>query len=158
MHEKLSGKETLEFFGALYGLSGKNATKRIDELTDRFELGDFIGRPTGKLSMGQKQRIMIARTLIHDPDVVVFDEATTGLDVLAAKGLIELIRDCRDAGKTVLFSTHIMGEVAMLADDVSVLHKGKQIYSGTFEELKVNQKAESIEDEFIRILGIGGAF
>eukprot|EP00112_Aurelia_sp_Birch-Aquarium-sp1_P010269 Seg21996.1 transcript_id=Seg21996.1/GoldUCD/mRNA.D3Y31 product="ABC transporter ATP-binding protein NatA" protein_id=Seg21996.1/GoldUCD/D3Y31 len=157
LHEKLSGRETLAFFGKLYGLSDQEVKKMTEELTDRFELSEFIDRPTGKLSMGQKQRVMIARTLIHNPDVVVFDEATTGLDVLAAKGLIDLIRHCRSEGKTVLFSTHIMGEVAMLADDVSVLYKGQQIYSGSFAELKANQQAASIEDEFVRILEQGGA-
>ena len=152
LHDKLSAAETLEFFGKLHGIACKDLRLKKQELIERFELGDFVSRPTGKLSMGQKQRVMLARTLIHDPSVVVFDEATTGLDVLAAKGLIDLIRDCREEGKTVLFSTHIMGEVAMLADDVTILHKGKQMYSGTMDELKANQQSESLEDEFVRLL------
>lgn len=152
LHEKLSGRETLEFFGRLHGLSSATLKKKIDEMVAEFDLTEFIDRATGKLSMGQKQRIMIARTLIHDPEVVIFDEATTGLDVLAAKGLIDIIRACRDAGKTVLFSTHIMGEVALLADDVTVLHKGRQIYSGSIEELKLSQVGESMEEKFINLL------
>ena len=152
LHEKLSGRETLEFFGKLHGISGRDLRQKIGEMVEEFDLSDFIDRATGKLSMGQKQRIMIARTLIHDPEVVIFDEATTGLDVLAAKGLIDIIRACRDAGKTVLFSTHIMGEVALLADDVTVLHKGRQIYSGTIEELKESQAGESMEEKFISLL------
>jgi len=105
--------------------------------------------------MGQKQRIMIARTLIHDPDVVIFDEATTGLDVLAAKGLMDIIRKCKEQGKTVLFSTHIMGEVALLADDVTVLHKGRQIFSGTLGELRNRrdeESGESLEETFVSLL------
>ncbi|MGJ8655632.1 MAG: ABC transporter ATP-binding protein [Akkermansiaceae bacterium] len=152
LHEKLSGRETLEFFGKLHGISSEVLKAKIAEMVEEFDLGEFIDRATGKLSMGQKQRIMIARTLIHDPEVVIFDEATTGLDVLAAKGLIDIIRACKDAGKTVLFSTHIMGEVALLADDVTVLHKGRQIYSGTIEELKESQNGESMEEKFISLL------
>jgi len=152
LHEKLSASESLDFFGQLHGIKGADLRKRKEFLVEKFELGDFQNRATGKLSMGQKQRVMLARTLIHDPQVVIFDEATTGLDVLAAKGLIEIIRDCRKEGKTVLFSTHIMGEVAMLADDVSILHEGRQIYSGTMDELKAQQQSESLEDEFIKLL------
>lgn len=152
LHEKLSGRETLEFFGKLHGIPSATLKKKITEMVEEFNLTEFIDRATGKLSMGQKQRIMIARTLIHDPEVVIFDEATTGLDVLAAKGLIDIIRACRDAGKTVLFSTHIMGEVALLADDVTVLHKGRQIYSGSIEDLKESQVGESMEEKFINLL------
>ena len=155
LHEKLSGRETLEFFGNLHGLSRGRLKARIDEMENEFKLTDFIDRATGKLSMGQKQRIMIARTLIHDPEVVIFDEATTGLDVLAAKGLMDIIRKCRERGKTVLFSTHIMGEVALLADDVTVLHKGLQIFSGSLEELKnrsVEDAGKSLEETFVSLL------
>ena len=152
LHEKLSGRETLEFFGKLHGISNVDLKKKIVEMVEEFDLTEFIDRATGKLSMGQKQRVMIARTLIHDPEVVIFDEATTGLDVLAAKGLIDIIRACRDAGKTVLFSTHIMGEVALLADDVTVLHKGRQIYSGDIENLTQSQEGASMEEKFINLL------
>ncbi len=155
LHEKLSGRETLEFFGTLQGLSDEHLETRISQMIEEFKLTEFIDRATGKLSMGQKQRVMIARTLIHDPEVVIFDEATTGLDVLAARGLMDIVRACKDAGKTVLFSTHIMGEVALLADDVTILHKGKQIFSGTIEELKQHGGAgagESMEEKFISLL------
>ena len=155
LHEKLSGRETLEFFGNLQGLSGVKLKDRIDEMEREFKLTEFIDRATGKLSMGQKQRIMIARTLIHDPEVVIFDEATTGLDVLAAKGLMDIIRACKEQGKTVLFSTHIMGEVALLADDVTVLHKGRQIFSGTLGELRNRrdeESGESLEETFVSLL------
>ncbi len=152
LHNKLSGRETLEYFGGLHGLTRSKIGLRISEMIKEFDLTEFIDRPTGKLSMGQKQRVMIARTMIHNPDVVIFDEATTGLDVLAAKGLMDIIRSCRDAGKTVLFSTHIMGEVALLADDVTVLHKGRQIFSGSIDDLKQTQSGASMEEKFIHLL------
>lgn len=157
LHGKLSPLETLEFFGRLQGLAKVELQQRIEESVMRFELGEFLKRPCDSLSMGQKQRVMIARTMIHDPEVLVFDEATTGLDVLSARSLIELIRSCRDAGKTVLFSTHIMGEVGMLADDVTILHHGKQVFNGTFEALKSGTQAETLEDEFIRLLDSASA-
>lgn len=152
LHEKLSPRETLNYFGKLHGLKKGDLEGRVAELIAQFELEEFINRPAGKLSMGQKQRVMLARTLVHDPEVVVFDEATTGLDVLAAKSLMDIIRSCRDTGKTVLFSTHIMGEVSMLADDVLILHKGKQIFDGTMDDFRAGQKSASIEDEFVRLL------
>ncbi len=152
LHEKLSARETLNYFGKLHGLGRDLLELRIEELVERFELGEFLDRPTGKLSMGQKQRVMLARTLVHDPEVVVFDEATTGLDVLAAKSLMDIIRSCREDGKTVLFSTHIMGEVSMLADDVLILHKGRQIFEGTMDDFRAGQQSASIEDEFVRLL------
>lgn len=153
LHDKLSPVETLEFFGGLQGMRGTRLKMRMAELMEWLEIGDFSTRPCGKLSMGQKQRVMIARTLLHDPTVVVFDEATTGLDVLAAQSLIGMIRQCRDQGKTVLFSTHIMGEVAMLADDLTILHEGRQVFLGGLDELKSGQQAGSLEDEFVRLLG-----
>ncbi len=152
LHEKLSARETLNYFGKLHGLKRDVLELRIEELIEKFELAEFIDRPTGKLSMGQKQRVMLARTLVHDPDVVVFDEATTGLDVLAAKSLMDIIRTCREDGKTVLFSTHIMGEVSMLADDVLILHKGRTIFEGTMDDFRAGQQSASIEDEFVRLL------
>lgn len=156
LHDKLSALETLQFFGGLQGMKGAKLRERVAEMIAWLEIGEFANRPCGKLSMGQKQRVMIARTLLHDPAVVVFDEATTGLDVLAAQSLIGMIRLCRDQGKTVLFSTHIMGEVAMLADDLTILHKGSQVFTGGLDELKRGQKEGSLEDEFVRLLGGGG--
>lgn len=152
LHEKLTGRETLEYFGQLYGLKGRDLTARIEQLIELLDMGDFQYRPAGKLSMGQKQRIMVGRTLIHDPEVVVFDEATAGLDVLAAQTIADIVRDCRSSGKTVLFSTHIMGEVAMLADDVVIIHKGQQVFSGSFELFKNQQTEATLEEEFVSLL------
>jgi len=154
LHKRLTGRETLDFFGGLYGIESEQLKDRQDELIAELDMGSFVDRPIEKLSMGQQQRVMIARTLLHDPEIVVFDEATAGLDVLAAKTLMDIMKQCREAGKTVLFATHIMGEVSMLADDVMILHKGKSCFTGTFEELKAQQQADSLEEEFVRLLGI----
>jgi sodium transport system ATP-binding protein len=99
-----------------------------------------------------RQKVSIARTIIHDPSVLVFDEATAGLDVVASRGIVELIRSAKDRGKTVLFSTHRMGEVSQLSDDLAIIHKGKLLYNGTYESFAGQMQAESLEDEFIRIV------
>ncbi len=152
LHDKLTARETLAYFGKLYALGDEYLATRMETLIETLEMHSFVDRVAGKLSMGQRQRIMIARTLIHDPAVVVFDEATAGLDVLAAQTLMDIVKACRDAGKTVLFSTHIMGEVSLLADDVVMIHKGSPVYEGSYQQLKEQQSAASLEEEFVRML------
>ena len=113
---------------------------------------EFAQKRIAKLSTGMRQKVSIARTIIHDPQVVVFDEPTTGLDVITARNIIQLIRDFKEQGKTVIFSTHIMGDVSLLSDDLAIIHKGKLIYQDAYEEFVGQMKAKSIEDEFIRIV------
>ena len=131
LYERLTAEETLRYYAAL----------GIDAFADR---------RVGKLSTGMQQKVSIARTIIHDPEVLVFDEATSGLDVIAARAIIQFIRQCRADGKTVLFSTHIMSEVTMLADDLAIVHGGKLIYSGTFAEFTAASGQSSVEEEFVR--------
>ena len=112
----------------------------------------FVNKRIGKLSTGMTQKVSIARTMIHNPQVVVFDEPTTGLDVITSQTIIDMIRRCRDAGKTVIFSTHIMGEVNLLSDDLAIIHKGKLCYNGTYEAFRQDSQSDSLEAEFIRYL------
>jgi sodium transport system ATP-binding protein len=97
------------------------------------------------------------KTMIHDPEVVIFDEPTVGLDVITARSIIQLIRNCKEEGKTIIFSTHIMGEVSLLSDDLAIIHKGKLLFNDTFENFLQQMKTKSIEDEFIRIAADEGA-
>ena len=90
--------------------------------------------------------------MIHDPEVVVFDEPTSGLDVITAENIIKLIRDCREQGKTVIFSSHIMSEVDLLCDDLAIIHKGKMLFNGTMTDFKTQMEADSLTAEFIRIV------
>ena len=99
-----------------------------------------------------KQKVSIARTLIHDPEVIVFDEPTSGLDVISAKSIIQLIRDLKQQGKTVIFSTHIMGEVSLLSDDLAIIHNGNLCYNGTYKDFTGQMKTDSLVDEFIRVI------
>ncbi len=152
LHKKLTPSETLDFFAALHGLGQEEYQLRRVDLVERLGLGDLMGKLVGTLSMGQKQRVMIARALLADPDVVVFDEATSGLDVIAAQEIMKIIAECKAMGKTVIFATHIMGEVSLVADDVMVLNKGKKCFDGTLQELVDAKGERSLEEEFIRLL------
>jgi sodium transport system ATP-binding protein len=128
------------------------AVARQRELFVRLGIDAFADRRIGGLSMGMKQKVSIARTMIHDPEVVVFDEPTVGLDIITSRGIIDLIRECRDTGKTVLFSTHLMGEVNQLGDDIAILHRGKLLHNGPFDVFRDSMVASSLEDEFLRVL------
>lgn len=151
-YERLTPNELMRYYADLYGMDEELFKRRRNELFELLGISEFANRRIGKLSSGMRQRVSIARTIIHDPEVVVFDEPTQGLDVIAARHIIQLIRDCRQAGKTVLFSTHIMGEVSLLADDVAILHRGRICFLGTYQDLVTNMRAKTLEDEFVRIV------
>lgn len=152
LYDRLTPRETLKYFAELHEVRPADAARRMEELIERLAIGEFADRRVGKLSMGQKQRVSIARTLMHDPEVIIFDEPTTGLDVLTSRTIIEWIRECKTAGKTVIFSTHIMGEVSLLSDDLGVIHRGKLCYNDSFENFKNRFGQHTLEDAFISIL------
>jgi sodium transport system ATP-binding protein len=118
-------------------------------LFDLLDVNSFANKRIGKLSTGMKQRVSICRTMIHDPEVVVFDEPTSGLDVISAESIIQLIRDCKNQGKTVIFSSHIMSEIELLCDDLAIIHKGELIFNDTFEKFKSQMTKPNITEEFI---------
>jgi len=152
LYQRLTPNEVVKYYADLHEMDKQAYAKRREELFTLLGMHDFANRRIAKLSSGMRQKVSIARTMIHDPDVVVFDEPTVGLDVMTAKSIIELIRSCKEAEKTVIFSTHIMGEVSLLSDDLAIIHEGKLRFSGTYEEFKSGMKSESIEEEFIRLL------
>ncbi|MDE2701302.1 MAG: ATP-binding cassette domain-containing protein, partial [Gemmatimonadota bacterium] len=133
-------------------LLGDEGHERRDHLFALLDMEAFANRRIGKLSTGMKQKVSIVRTIIHDPDVIVFDEPTDGLDVVTSRNIVHLIRDCRDAGKTVIFSTHRMGEVSLLSDDLAIIHKGQLQFNGTLEDFQNQMQTPTLEDEFIRIV------
>lgn len=151
LYDRLTPHELIKYFGRLNRMDDTILEKRKNELFDRLGIHEFANRRIGKFSTGMKQKVSIARTMIHDPEVIVFDEPTSGLDVITAKSIIELIRDCKKQNKTVIFSTHIMSEVNMLADDLAIIHKGDLIYNGLFNDFKSQMTEPTLEDEFIRI-------
>jgi len=150
LYERLTPAEMIGYYGRLHGMEPALLAKRKGDLFRLLGIEEFAGRRIGKLSSGMKQKVSIARTMIHDPQVLVFDEPTVGLDVITAKSIMQLIRQCRTDGKTVIFSTHIMGEVSLLSDDLAIIHKGRLLYNNTYDAFIKEMKAKSLEDEFIR--------
>lgn len=152
LYDRLTTKELVKYYADLHGMNNTDFNRRRDELFDLLDMNDFADRRIGKLSSGMKQKVSIVRTIIHDPDVVIFDEPTVGLDVITSRSIIDLIRRCKSENKTVIFSTHIMSEVSFLSDDLAVLHEGKLLYNDTYQVFKDRMKTGSLEEEFIRIL------
>ena len=142
----------MRFYADAQGMDRALYKQREDEMFTMLDMHDFATKRIGKLSTGMKQKVSIVRTMIHDPEVVVFDEPTVGLDVLTSRTIIEMIRRCREEGKTVIFSTHIMGEVSRLSDDLAIIHDGKLCYNGSFEAFRSQAVNDSLEEEFIRHL------
>ncbi|MCC6687137.1 MAG: ATP-binding cassette domain-containing protein [Fimbriimonadaceae bacterium] len=153
LYGRLSAKECLEYFGQLYGLSGAQLSEAMSLVSDQLNLHEFLNQLCDKLSTGQKQRVSIARAIIHNPPIMFFDEPTAGLDVLASQSIMEFIEGCRDQGKTVVFSTHIMSEVERLCDDVVVIHEGQVRAFGSADDMKIQSGTMTLEQAFLNLLG-----
>jgi sodium transport system ATP-binding protein len=152
LYHRLTANELVKYYADLHGVDRTTFERRKEEIFTLLDMHSFANQRIAKLSTGMQQKISIARTTIHDPSVLVFDEATAGLDVVASRGIVELIRRAKDRGKTVLFSTHRMGEVSQLSDDLAIIHKGMLLYNGTYDDFTKGMQSESLEDEFIRIV------
>jgi sodium transport system ATP-binding protein len=150
LYDRLTANELVRYYADLHGVPEADFQERRDALFDLLDMHDFADRRIGTFSTGMRQKVSIVRTMIHDPDIIVFDEATAGLDVIAARSIMRLVRQSREEGKTVLFSTHRMDEVNMLADDLGLLHEGKLLYDGTYDNFSNEMAADTLEDEFIR--------
>lgn len=152
LYERLTPDELIAYFAKLHGVEKQAFMKKKDELFTLLGMHDFAKKRIGKLSTGMKQKVSIARTMIHDPEVIVFDEPTAGLDVIAAKNIIELIRNCKDSNKTVIFSSHIMSEVDLLCDDLAIIHKGRILFNDTMVNFRKEMKTDNLTEEFIRVV------
>ena len=156
LYERLSARELVTYFGRLHGLSGAGLDARVGEVIGVFGISDFADRWCGRLSTGQRQRVSLARALVHDPSALVLDEPTLGLDLLSGRTIHEFIRRERDRGKAVLFSTHQMDEVELLADRVGVLRGGELVAEGTPEELVGRLGAPSLAHAFLALVSEAG--
>ncbi len=152
LYARLTAKEMIEYIGRLYGMRGEEMKKRVHEVMELLEITPFQNRICDKLSTGQKQRVSLARTILHDPPVLFFDEPTAGLDVLASRTIMEFIEDRKQAGKTVVFSTHIMSEAERVCDRICVIHGGKVVAIGTFDELKRQTDKNQLELVFLSLV------
>lgn len=155
LYHRLTPNEVVKYFADLYGIDKATFKARKEKLFTLLDMNDFAKKRIGQLSTGMKQKVSIVRTMIHDPQVVIFDEPTSGLDVITAENIIQLIRDCKNEGKTVIFSSHIMSEVDLLCDDLAIIHKGKILYSDTMEGFRQQMQSDSLTKEFIRIVRAG---
>jgi len=153
LYGRLTAKELVEYFGRLHGMDGEALHKSVDGLFAALDMNSFRDRRCEKLSTGMKQKVSIARTLVHDPQVMVFDEPTVGLDVMAARAIAQFIRECRERGKTVIFSTHVMSEATKLCDRIGIIHGGNILEEGTLEELRARHGKQDLEDIFVEAVG-----
>ncbi|MBI2956699.1 MAG: ATP-binding cassette domain-containing protein, partial [Acidobacteria bacterium] len=150
LYGRLTARETVEYFGRLNGLDNSTLKRRLDDLVALLDLGPYADVRCDKLSTGNKQKVSIARTLVHDPPVMIFDEPTVGLDVMTARTIVGFIRDCRARGKTVIFSTHVMSEAEKLCDTIGIIHNGKLLAEGTLAEHRQRSGLEDLEDIFVQ--------
>ncbi len=153
LYGRLSAQEMVEYFGRLHGLEEAVLHRRIDEIFERLEMNEFRERRCDKLSTGMKQKVSIARTLVHDPSVMIFDEPTVGLDVMTARTIVAFIRECRQQGKTVLFSTHVMSEAEKLCDRIGIIHRGRILAEGTLAQFRESYGEHDLEEIFVRVVG-----
>ena len=152
VYERMTAFEMVEYFGRLYGLSKQAVQQRANEIFDRLQMNNIRDRLCSKMSTGMRQKVSIARALVHDPPVLIFDEATVGLDVLVARSLLEIVGQLRDQGKCIIFSTHIMREVEKLCDRVAIMNQGRILAEGTLQELRETYQETDLEELFFKLL------
>lgn len=149
LYPKLTPRETLRFFAEINGYPATQLDTRVETLIDRFGLGAFADSRVESLSSGMKQKVSMARTVAHDPPVLIFDEPTVALDVLNALELRKIIKALRDEGKAILFSTHIMSEAEQLCDRIAILHQGRILATDTLDGLRALTGKHYLEDIFV---------
>ena len=152
IYDRMTAWELVEYFGRLHGMSRGRLNDRLEILFDQLRMNEFRDVPGGKMSTGMKQKVSIARAMVHDPPVLIFDEATLGLDVLVAPNLLGVIRSLRESGKCLIFSTHIMSEVERLCDRIAIMHQGRILDTGSLSELRQRHNEDEFEDLFFGLL------
>jgi sodium transport system ATP-binding protein len=148
---QFSPKYMFNFFGRLHGEDEKIIAARREKLFDYFGIKDFENKKIEELSTGMKQKASIAVSLVHDPEVVIFDEPTNGLDIVTARNVTDYLKILRDEGKTVIISTHIMSEAEKLCDRIGIIINGIKVMEGTLDEILMETKTEELEDAFFEL-------
>ena len=152
VYDRMTAWEMVEYFGKLYGLEDEHLRERMELLFDRLQMQEIRDLLGAKMSTGMKQKVSIARAIVHDPPVLIFDEATNGLDVLVARSLLEAVAELRDQGKCIVFSTHIMREAERLCDRVAVVHHGRLLAEGNIAELLQTHRQPDLEELFFDLI------
>jgi sodium transport system ATP-binding protein len=152
IYDRMTAWELVEYFGRLYGMEESFLQRRLDDIFKTLQMNEFREVLGSKMSTGMKQKVSIARTIIHNPPVLIFDEPTTGLDVLVARAVLKAITSLRDEGKCIIFSTHIMREVEKLCDRTAIIHKGRILAAGTPADLEARFKQTDFEELFFGLI------
>lgn len=152
LYDRMTSREHLRFYGQLHGLSGQDLEQAIERTQRYFDISDILDRRTKGFSHGQQMKVALSRALIHEPKNVILDEPTNGLDVMSIRLLRELLKDLRDEGKCILFSSHVMQEVTALCDVIYIMAAGKVIAGGTPEEICEQAGNETLEDAFVTLI------
>ncbi|HZZ82841.1 MAG TPA: ATP-binding cassette domain-containing protein [Gemmataceae bacterium] len=152
IYDRMSAWEMVEYFGKLYGLTPEHLRERMETIFTTFQMNEFRDVIGAKMSTGMRQKVSIARAIVHDPPVMIFDEPTLGLDVLVARAVLDNIKRLRDQGKCILYSTHIMREVEKLCDRVAIVSKGKIQAAGRLDELRQQHGQEDLEELFFQLV------
>ncbi len=153
VYKRLTARENIAYFGQLHGLDTATINARTERLVQALNMADFIDRRAEGFSQGQRTKTAIARALVHDPRNVVLDEPTNGLDVMTTRSLREFLKELRGEGRCVVFSSHIMQEVAALCDRIVIIAKGTVVAAGTADELRAHYGEQNLEDAFVKAIG-----
>lgn len=152
VYGRLTAREMVEYFGRLFGMEEEMLQDRVEAILDTLDMRSFANVRNANLSTGMRQKVSIARTIVHDPPCLILDEPTTGLDVLTSRTIVDFILQAKAEGKAVLFSTHIMSEAERLCDCVGIIHKGRILEIGDIKELKEITETKTMEDMFIKMV------
>jgi sodium transport system ATP-binding protein len=153
VYKRLTARENIRYFGELHGMSPAAIAERTKLLSEALQMEDFLDRQTDGFSQGQRTKTAIARALVHDPRNVILDEPTNGLDVMTTRGLRGFLKDLRAEGRCVIFSSHIMQEVAALCDRIVVIAHGRVVAQGSADELRAQTGEDNLEDAFVQLIG-----
>ncbi len=152
IYDRMSAWEMIEYFGRLYGMEKASLRARMEEVFGTLQMNEFRDVLGAKMSTGMRQKVSIARAIIHDPPVLIFDEPTLGLDVLVARAVLQSVERLRDLGKCVLYSTHIMREVERLCDRVAIVSRGRILATGTLDDLRRQHEQQDLEELFFKLV------
>jgi sodium transport system ATP-binding protein len=156
LYPRLTAREHIRYYGNLQGIKGAELERRIDHWVEILDLGEIIERRVGGFSHGERTKVALARALVHDPQNILLDEPTNGLDVMSTRAVRELIRHLRAAGRCVVFSSHVMQEVSALCDRIVVISHGRVVAEGTADDLLTLTGMSSLEDAFVQLAGRHG--
>jgi sodium transport system ATP-binding protein len=152
IYDRMSAWELVEYFGGLYGMQGEHLRQRMEHIFTTLQMNQFRDVLGAKMSTGMRQKVSIARAIVHDPPVLIFDEPTAGLDVLVGRAVMQSIAQLREMGKCILFSTHIMREVEKLCDRVAIVSQGRIQAAGTLPELRERYQQDDLEELFFKLV------